>query len=339
MLLPVLLILLVLLAGCTPGNGQGDQGAAPGAVRIAEQHGLAYLPLVIMQVEGLLEEELRREFAPDPAPAVEWRRTGNASAIREAMLAGHLDIGFMGIPPYLIGVDRGTGWRVFTGLSEAPLGLVTIREGLRSLDDLQPRDRIALPQPGSIQHILLAMASEDRYGDPRRFDDQLVSMGHPEGLTALLAGRDVAAQFTAPPFLFSALDHPGGQLLLEGRQAFGGSFTFIIGVAAPGWGEKPGEARLEQAFLRALDQAIDLAREVQAGEQQTLFRALSRVYGVEEPVLRRQLDYPGQRYGREVRGFDRFIGSMDRYGYLQGERVRDFLAGAAPQVLQTSHDS
>lgn len=328
--------LLVLFAGCAPRGDSSGEATGPGAVRIAEQHGLAYLPLVIMQVEGLLEEELRRDFDPDPAPAVEWRRTGNASAIREAMLAGHLDIGFMGIPPYLIGVDRGTGWRVFTGLSEAPLGLVTVREGLRSLDDLQPRDRIALPQPGSIQHILLAMASEERYGDPRRFDDRLVSMGHPEGLTALLAGRDVAAQFTAPPFLFSALEDPRGRLLLSGEDAFGGAFTFIIGAAAPDWGKTPREARIEEAFLRALDRAIGLARKVQAGEEQELFRSLCQVYGVEAEVLRAQMDHPGQVYSREVRGFDRFIGAMARYGYLEDERVRDFLTEAAPLVFQAT---
>ncbi len=51
--------------------------------------------------------------------------------------------------------------------------------------DFSPDDRIALPQPGSIQHILLSMAAEKQLGKHDVFDNQLVTMKHPDGMTAL----------------------------------------------------------------------------------------------------------------------------------------------------------
>lgn len=45
-----------------------------------------------------------------------------------------------------------------------PLGLQTNAENIKSLKDIKPTDRIALPAPGSIQHILLAMAAEKNWG-------------------------------------------------------------------------------------------------------------------------------------------------------------------------------
>ncbi|MFW5695856.1 MAG: ABC transporter substrate-binding protein [Alkalispirochaeta sp.] len=313
-----------LVFGCA---GEESEDSSPGSqLRIAEQHGLAYLPLGIMQVTGILDEELARVSAGE----AEWIRTGNATMIREAMLSERLDIGFMGIPPFLIGVDRDTGWQLITGLSEAPLGLVTTRRNYESLSDISPQDRIALPQPGSIQHILLAMAAERAFDEPQRFDDQLVSMGHPEGLTALLAGRDVTAQFTSPPYLFQALDHQDATLLLDGKEAFGGRFTFIVGVTAPGWAQKTENSEAREAFLRALDRGIDAARSLQETVRHDpeaspeLLRELSSFYDITEARLREQLAYPGMVYTREIVGVERFVERMDRYGYIDADDLPQY---------------
>ncbi len=319
------LILALLLLGCSGQESSREGGSKESStLRIAEQHGLAYLPLAVMQITGLLEEELAEHASAE----AEWIRTGNATMIREAMLSGRLDIGFMGIPPFLIGLDRGTDWRLITGLSDAPLGLITTEPDYSSLQDIEPADRIALPQPGSIQHILLAMAAEREFGDPRRFDDQLVSMGHPEGLSALLSGRDVTAHFTSPPYLFRALDHPEGRLLLDGEEAFGGRFTFIVGVVAPDWAEDPENELLLEAFLRALEEGIARSRSLQESlaegeEAPELLSELSEFYELEETALRRQLSYPGMVYSREIRGLEEFIDRMDRYGYVDADALPD----------------
>jgi NitT/TauT family transport system substrate-binding protein len=339
----LLLIVLLGVTGCSPERGcnDGDLGAegdgtvaspvresaeaAEDAVptaplRIAEQHGIAYAPLAVLQIEGILEERLQRP--------VEWVRLGNATAIREAMLADRLDVGFMGIPPYLIGRDRGMEWVAFTGLSRAPLGLVTLDPTITSLHDLVaagPRARIALPQPGSIQHILLAMALEGAGLDAGALDTRLVSLGHPDGMTALLAGGEIRAHFTAPPFLTRELAEPGARLLVDGTEAFGQPFTFIIGVARSDQDVPVAAVRaaVEEAITR-LGGLEDLpyppaAGSSDGGAEGLLLSALAAHYGLSEAEVHRQLREEGVDFGTAIEGMSRFEDGMRQLGYLTGE--------------------
>jgi len=125
-------ISLVLLAGCKN---------EPKTVKIADQYGLAYAPIQVMKESGYLEELLGDEYK------VEWVKLANTTAIREAMLGDSLDVGFMGIPPFLIGVDNKMEWKIITGLSKSPLGLVTNDMTINSLEDFIGNGKIALPQP------------------------------------------------------------------------------------------------------------------------------------------------------------------------------------------------
>lgn len=70
-----------------------------GKIRIAQQFGLGYAPLLVVKHMKLIEK-----YAP--GVEVEWTTLGSGAAINEALIAGKLDIGSMGVGPYLIGVDR-----------------------------------------------------------------------------------------------------------------------------------------------------------------------------------------------------------------------------------------
>ncbi len=55
-----------------------------------------------------------------------------------------------------------------------PLGLVVNDASITTLEQLKDAGKIALPQPGSIQHILLSMAAGRELGDSKALDNQLV---------------------------------------------------------------------------------------------------------------------------------------------------------------------
>lgn len=294
--------------GTTVESSFANETAPSPVLRIAEQHGIAYAPLALMQVEGMIEAE--------------WYRMANATVIREAMLAGRLDIGSMGIPPYLIGRDRGTDWEIVAGVSEVPVGLVTRRPDLHTFEDLTGNERIALPQPGSIQHILLALAADRHWGDPTRFDARLLSLSHPDGMTALLAGRDLDAHFTTPPFLFEELAASDAHLLLGGREAFGRRFTFVVSVAAPrGIGTDDGNGAAVDRYRRVLVGAVaDLSRLQEAlreGERPPLLNRLAAHYGLETEALAAQLVRDEVVFTTEVFGLQRFEEAMREFGYVQ----------------------
>lgn len=286
-------------------TGAQKQRQASKELVIAEQYGLAYAPLQVMRAEGFLEAEL-------PGYKIEWSRLGNTAAIREAVLAGRLDVGFMGIPPFLIGYDRGMEWRIFTGLSQAPLGLVTWRDDLRSLADFGPQDKIALPQPGSIQHILLSMASQRQLGDAQALDDRLVTMNHPDGMNALLSRRDISAHFTSPPYLMEELAAEGTRLVVSGRQAMGGDFTFIVGAATEELFNSSPHA--VSALRRALARSIDYIQ----SNRNAAVALLAEEYGLSKAKVAEYLDWEGMKYSQQVLGLERFIAFMAEQDYIDG---------------------
>ncbi len=292
------------------GSNGFESKAAGGEQRftIAEQYGLAYAPLQIMRSRKMLEKRLAEEGIENTE--ISWRRLGNTAAIREAILGGRVDAGFMGIPPFLIGFDRGMEWKMVSGLSKAPLGLVTWREELRSLSDFAGSDRIALPQPGSIQHILLSMACERELGEAGALDGNLVTMNHPDGMQALLAKGDISAHFTSPPYIMEELSREGMRLLLSGREAMGGEFTFIVGaLTVEALQEMP---ELSELFVAVVREAAIWTEE----HPEEASRILSDEYEMDQAKLYDYLLDEELVYGPEIHGIEEFIDFMHRHGYL-----------------------
>jgi NitT/TauT family transport system substrate-binding protein len=260
-------------------------------------------PLQIVKELKLIEKNM-------PGVQVNWKQLGNTAAIREAMLANEVDAGFMAIPPFLIGWDKGMDWKIACGLSSSPVGLVVNKEEIKSIKDFTPKDRIALPQPGSVQHILLSMACERELGDPKKLDNLLVTLAHPDGMNALLSKNDITAHFTAPPYLTKELETPGMHEILNGRQALGGDFTFIVGVTTKKFHDSNPE--VYEALLKAIDEAI----EFMSNNREKTLKILSEQYEMSIEEVEKNLGMEGTGYRTSVSGIDAFAVFMERIGYI-----------------------
>lgn len=303
LLVPGILILILLLSGCNKDVK---------TIKIAEQYGIAYAPLKVMQEEGLLEEALGDDYQ------VEWVKLANTAAIREAMIGDGLDVGFMGIPPFLIGVDNGMEWKIINGLSESPLGLVVNDPSITSLEDLVGSGKIALPQPGSIQHILLSMVAEEELGDSKIFDHQLISMKHPDGKIALNAGSEIVAHYTSPPFIFQELENENNHLLTVGTDGTRGEFTFIVGVCRE---EFYNDTNAYEVFQEVLLDAINKVNQ----QDPEVMHLLAESYELDEAVLLDYLNKDGMYYGTEVKGLGKFIEFMVSEEYLNKDYLEEEL--------------
>lgn len=291
----------------------GSLQAATPKISIAQQYGLAYAPLEIMAELKLLEKHC-------PGVKIEWKQLGNTAAIREAMVAGQVDVGFMAIPPFLIGWDKGMNWRIMGGLSESPVGLITNQERIKSIKDFTLKDRIALPQPGSVQHILLAMACEREMGDAKKLDNLLVTLAHPEGMTALIAKTEISAHFTAPPYLFEELDTPGLHQILNGEEALGGKFTFIVGATTQQFHDK--NFKIYRGFDKAIKEAMGYMKQ---NPDKTATILAGKYQSPKEAILR-YLAKDGMVYTANVRGIQEFADFMVRNGYLSKKpKLKDIL--------------
>jgi len=293
------MMVLVLITGCAKTETAGGEKT----IRIAEQYGIAYAPVQIMKAQGLLEKNC-------PGIKISWEQMNNTAAIREAMVADRLDAGFMAIPPFLIGWDNGMDWKIATGLSSVPTGLVT-KISVNGLAELGEQDRIAVPQPGSVQHILLAMACDQDFANPQKLDNQLVTLSHPDGMNALLSGTDVTAHFTATPYLEKELATPGFHQILTGNEAFGGEFSFIVGVTTKKLHDENPE--VYAAFNQSVAEAITFIND----HPQEAAVILSPVYDLPEAEVLSYLTATDTKYSNTVKGLQTFSDFMLKTGYLK----------------------
>ncbi len=306
LLLTIFILFIVLLTG-------GCNKNITEQISIAEQYGLAYAPVQLMKEKGFLEKN-------HPGLTVNWSKLSNTAAIREAMLAGDVDIGFMAIPPFLIGRDKGMEWKIISGLSESPLGLTTYRENITSIEDITAADRIALPQPGSIQHILLSMACAREFGDATRFDDLLVTMAHPDGMNALLARKEITAHFTSPPYIFEELQTGEVKQILSGKEAMGGEFTFIVGTGIEKFHDNNPE--IYRVFVKSLQEAVEFIN----SNPQEAAAILADNYNLTEDKVYEYITWPGMKYTTKIKGLSEFTDFMYQNGYLSSaEYSRDEL--------------
>ena len=306
-----LAVLLLSLSGC----GRRDEKT----LRIAEQFGIAYAPLQVMKDEGLLEKAL-------PGYKIEWVQLGGPAAIREGMLAGDIDIGFMGIGPMLIGVDTGMDWKCFTALSANEVSFVTNRDDIKSLADIGPGDRIAILSPGCTQHILLCMAAEQQLGDLNVFETRLVSLSHPDGMSAMLAGGEIALHVTTPPYADLELQS-GMHKILTGQDVMGAPFTFICGVADEDFYADHRDAY--DALRTCLRAAMD---EINADLPAAAER-LAPVYGVDAAMLLSEMRYNGTIYSTALSGVDQFAAAMAKLGFLSKAPAREEYLFPEAEVL------
>src|SRR6266851_870238 len=89
--------------------------AEPSEIRVAEQYGLAFLPLMIMRDQRLIERRAK-QFGLAKLE-VKWARLGAVSAINDALLAGELDFAAGGVPSLVL------LWSKTRGTPEAVRGI------------------------------------------------------------------------------------------------------------------------------------------------------------------------------------------------------------------------
>ena len=233
--------------------------AEASTVHIAQQFGITYLPLMYMEHEKLLEKHAKQQGLGDVT--VEWVQFGSGTGMNDALLSGHLDFASGGISPFITLWSKTRGSldvRGVCAMNNMPLYLNTRDANVKSLRDFTAKDKIALPAiKVSFQAVNLQMAAAKEFGQDHynQLDPLTVSMKHPDGMAALVSGNEITAHFTAPPFQYQELDHPGIHKVLDTYSIVGGPHTFTVVWASGKFRQQnPG---LYKAFLAAFNEAID----------------------------------------------------------------------------------
>ena len=211
-------------AGLAPSIARAE----PRQIRMGIQYGVTYLPMAVMQHEGLIEKHAKAAGLGE-VQAV-WTRSAGGNVLNDALLAGQLDCCATGFPSFLILWAKGRGRLAIKGLASygnTPLLLLTRNQAVKSIADFSDADRITVPAvKSSIQAMLLQMAADKIWGQFDRLDRLTLSRSHPDAITALLAGAtEIDSAFSAPPYQYQALARPGIHVVTTSDDIFGGPLS------------------------------------------------------------------------------------------------------------------
>ena len=226
-------------------------------IKVAQQYGISYLPLMLMEDEKLIEKHAK---AAGLDVTVGWAKFAGGNVMNDALLSNSVQFASGGVAPLVTLWARTKGnldVKAVSAINSMPLYLNTRNPSVKTLKDFTDKDRIALPAVKvSIQAVTLQMAAEKAFGEGQyaRLDPLTVTMSHPDAQTALLSGQsEVNAHFSSPPFQYQQLQKPGIHTVLNSYDVLGGPATFnVVWTTSKFRSENP---KLYDAFVKALDEA------------------------------------------------------------------------------------
>ena len=187
-----LVLIILCLSACGEQATPSNSSSAPSSFTIAYQPGLGSVTLITIKVQKTLEKQF-------PHTTFQWKIFNSGSAVREAIISNQAQFGALGLPPFLVGWDRGFNWKVLASTSRADGWLVAKDPRIKSLKDFKPTDKIGVVAPDSQQAILIRKAAQRQLGDAHALDRNLISIASTDGEQALLSGQ-LAAHFSGSPF-------------------------------------------------------------------------------------------------------------------------------------------
>lgn len=205
---------------------------AEGRISIAQQFGIGYLVLDVVQDQKLIEKHGKAQGLDIH---VDWNQISGATAMNEALLANALDVVSAGVPPMLTLWDRTKGRqnvKAVAALGSLPNYLISNNPKVKTVKDLSDKDRIAVPAAGTgFQSRTLQIETAKLYGkdDFKRFDNISVSLAHPDATAALLAGgSEINTHFSSAPFYYQALENKNVHKVISSYEILGGPATFNV---------------------------------------------------------------------------------------------------------------
>ncbi len=292
-----------ILSACGQAAAPGAQDQQPtGDLTIAYQPGIGYAQLIVAKQKKLLETAL-------PQMKVTYTELASGAAIRDGMLAGKIQVGSGGVGPFLVGWDKGVGWKLLSALNQMDLWLMVKDEKYKSLKGFAAGDKIAMPAADSIQSVVLRKGAQQQLGDARKLDQNIVSMPHPDGLQALISGQ-IAGHLTSPPFQFQEQEQ-GARKILSSYDLFGPSTFNSVFVTQKYHDANP---RVMEAVAGAIQQGTDMAK----NDPDQVADLLSKESGGKTSAekFKGYITAQGVEYTTEPNGFVKYAEFMKEIGLI-----------------------
>jgi NitT/TauT family transport system substrate-binding protein len=275
----------------------------PSTTTIAIQPGIGYGNLLVMKYQKVLEKRYS-------GITFNWPVLTNGDAIRDGIISETISIGAGGSGPFLIGWDRGVGYKMIGGLNLMDLWMVSRNPAIKSLKDIKPGMKIGMPSPDAIQAVALREGCQQMLGNAHALDNNIVAIRHPLGVLAL-ANNQLDAHLSSPPFQFEEVAQ-GGHVVFRSWQATG-KMTFNCVYTTDPFADKYPE--FVHYFYQQLGQATDFINRDPDGFCQILSQDSGGKVAASQ--YRAWLKQPGIEYSIVPRGFVKIADFMKQIGMLR----------------------
>ncbi|HZP79404.1 MAG TPA: ABC transporter substrate-binding protein [Pseudolabrys sp.] len=256
LLFRALTILFALSAAAVTATGAK---AEVSEITAAQQYGVSFLPLMVMEKKQLVEKHAAALGLP--GLKVSWVKVAGPSAMNDGLISGSLHFAAQGAPSMVTLWDKTHGQiRGVCATTTYPLYLVTRNPAVKTLKDFTTADKIAVPSVKiSTQAIMLQMASAAAFGgkDYAHLDPLTISLSHPDATLAFTNNTaGVNAHFSTSPFYEQEIKVPGAHVITTNYEILGGPATAIVITASAKFREANPKAF--KAFVEGLTEAIDM---------------------------------------------------------------------------------
>ncbi|MBA7466584.1 hypothetical protein ES707_01771 [subsurface metagenome] len=243
-------------------QGPAAQAQQKSEIAISRQPGIFYMPSHIIEKQKLIEKHAAALGVP--GVTVKWLTFSSGGAQTDALLAGGVDILNTGTGNLLLLWDRTRGGvKGIVATSAQPMTLISRDPNIKSLKDIGPNDKIAVPTVKvSTQAIVLQIAAGELFGADQwsKLDPNTVQLGHPDAYAAMSNPQhEVRNHFAIPPFTFLEIKNvPGAHVVLNSPDVMGGPLSQAQFFTTTKFADA--NPKIVQAVRLATKEAHDLIR-------------------------------------------------------------------------------
>jgi NitT/TauT family transport system substrate-binding protein len=231
------------------------------AIVLVSQHGLPYLPMMVMDTLKLVEKHAGRLGIASLKP--DYKILGGTQSLIDALLSRQMDFGVTGVPGLATLWDKTSGTpneiRALSAVQSMPFLLVTNRPTIKTLADFTDQDKIALPAVKvSSQAICLQMAAAKLWGHDQyaKLDAYTITRSHPDAAASVMSkATEINSHYSVAPYYYYELATAGVHNVLKSYDTLGGPGTNGVMLMTKKF--RDANPKVTQAVYAALSEAHD----------------------------------------------------------------------------------
>lgn len=204
------------------------------------------------------EKKFLEKYLPENTE-LKWTNIAASTEMRDGIVSGSIDIAGLSLPSYLSAVENGIPMNIISYAGNTPIKMYSNKDGINSLADVKPSDKIALVGLNTILHVAFLIDADKQFGDSGQFNNSFVVMPHADGLAALVNGNEVSAYITTFPTTIKAEATPAVRTIHDFTDTVNEYGVGSVNVVLKKFHKENPD--LVDAFLKAQKDAVKYADE------------------------------------------------------------------------------